>query len=211
MHRRPYRHRLPPRSRRLAGTDTGRRDPRERNACRPGPAPSAPPAPPKPREPDLVERAFRAARDWLLGGNTVVRVGIIVLFFGVAFLLKYAADNNMLPIEFRLAGTALAAAALLAIGWRVRARRAAYGAVLQGGGVGILYLTIFAATKLYALLPVGAAFPLMVAVCALSAFLAVRQNALPSRSWAPRAAFSRRCCCRPARATMLRCSATTRC
>ncbi|MCA8060819.1 DUF2339 domain-containing protein [Burkholderia sp. AU38729] len=145
----------------------------------PAPAPSAPPAPPKPREPDLVERAFRAARDWLLGGNTVVRVGIIVLFFGVAFLLKYAADNNMLPIEFRLAGTALAAAALLAIGWRVRARRAAYGLVLQGGGVGILYLTIFAATKLYALLPVGAAFPLMVAVCALSAFLAVRQNALP--------------------------------
>ena len=72
---------------------------------------------------DLVERAFRAARDWLLGGNTVVRVGIIVLFFGVAFLLKYAADNNMLPIEFRLAGTALAAAALLAIGWRARAVR----------------------------------------------------------------------------------------
>ncbi|RQT64951.1 DUF2339 domain-containing protein [Burkholderia cepacia] len=142
-------------------------------------APSVPPTPPKPREPDIVERAFRAARDWLLGGNTVVRVGIIVLFFGVAFLLKYAADNNMLPIEFRLAGTALAAAALLATGWRVRARRAAYGLVLQGGGVGILYLTIFAATKLYALLPVGAAFPLMVAVCALSAFLAVRQNALP--------------------------------
>ncbi|WP_334006225.1 DUF2339 domain-containing protein [Burkholderia cepacia] len=145
----------------------------------PAPAPSVPPTPPKPREPDIVERAFRAARDWLLGGNTVVRVGIVVLFFGVAFLLKYAADNNMLPIEFRLAGTALAAAALLAIGWRVRARRAAYGLVLQGGGVGILYLTIFAATKLYTLLPVGAAFPLMVAVCALSAFLAVRQNALP--------------------------------
>jgi len=140
---------------------------------------ATPPAPPTPREPGIAERAFRAARDWLLGGNTVVRVGIIVLFFGVAFLLKYAADNNLLPIEFRLAGTALAAAALLAIGWRVRARRAAYGLVLQGGGIGILYLTIFAATKLYALLPVGAAFPLMVAVCALSAFLAVKQNALP--------------------------------
>ncbi|MCR4470002.1 DUF2339 domain-containing protein [Burkholderia sp. SCN-KJ] len=141
--------------------------------------PPAPPAPPEPREPGIAERALRAARDWLLGGNTVVRVGIIVLFFGVAFLLKYAADNDMLPIEFRLAGTALAAAALLAIGWRVRARRAAYGLVLQGGGIGILYLTIFAATKLYTLLPVGAAFPLMVAVCALSAFLAVKQNALP--------------------------------
>ncbi|NTX27428.1 DUF2339 domain-containing protein [Burkholderia pyrrocinia] len=149
------------------------------NATTNAPATAARPAPPAPREPGIADRAFSAARDWLLGGNTVVRVGIIVLFFGVAFLLKYAADNSMLPIEFRLAGTALAAAALLAIGWRVRARRAAYGLVLQGGGVGILYLTIFAATKLYALLPVGAAFPLMVAVCALSAFLAVRQNALP--------------------------------
>ncbi|WP_455774130.1 DUF2339 domain-containing protein, partial [Burkholderia stabilis] len=62
-------------------------------------APATPPrtAPPVPREPGIAERAFSAARDWLLGGNTVVRVGIVVLFFGVAFLLKYAADNNMLP------------------------------------------------------------------------------------------------------------------
>ncbi|MGU7774846.1 DUF2339 domain-containing protein [Burkholderia sp. MR1-5-21] len=143
------------------------------------PAVRSPASPPAKREPDLVERAFRAARDWLLGGNTVVRVGIIVLFFGVAFLLKYAADNNLLPIEFRLAGTALGATALLVVGWRVAARRPAYGLVLQGGGVGVLYLTVFAATKLYHLLPVGAAFPLMVAICTLSAFLAVKQNALP--------------------------------
>ena len=130
-----------------------------------------------PREPSAIDRLFKAARDWLLGGNTVVRVGIVVLFFGVAFLLKYAADNSMLPIELRLAGVALGATALLAIGWRIGDRRGAYGLVLQGGGVGVLYLTVFAATKLNTLLPTGAAFPLMVAICALSAFLAVRQNA----------------------------------
>ena len=135
------------------------------------------PASRAPREPDWAERLFAAARGWLLGGNTVVRVGIIVLFFGVAFLLKYAADNSMLPVEFRLAGVALGATALLVTGWRVGNRRGAYGLVLQGGGVGVLYLTTFAATKLYALLPAGAAFPLMVTVCALSAFLAVRQDA----------------------------------
>ncbi|PCE26682.1 hypothetical protein BWP39_07780 [Paraburkholderia acidicola] len=141
------------------------------------PKPPQPPQPPVPREPDFIERLFKAGRDWLVGGNTVVRVGMIVLFFGLAFLLKYAADNNMLPIEFRLAGVALAATALLVIGWRVGDRRGAYGLVLQGGGVGVLYLTVFAATKLYHLLPAGAAFPLMVAICALSAFLAVRQDA----------------------------------
>lgn len=130
-----------------------------------------------PRGPDLFERAFGAARAWLLGGNTVVRVGIIVLFFGIAFLLKYAADNSMFPIELRLAAVAVGATVLLGFGWRLRERSGAYGLVLQGGGVGILYLTVFAATKLYALLPAGAALPLMVVICVLSALLAVKQNA----------------------------------
>jgi uncharacterized membrane protein len=130
-----------------------------------------------PRGPDFIERLFNAVRDWFLGGNTVVRVGIVVLFFGIAFLLKYAADNSLLPIEFRLAGVALAATVLLALGWRIGERHGAYGLTLQGGGVGALYLTVFAATRLYHLLPVGAALPLMIAICALSAFLAVLQNA----------------------------------
>ncbi len=136
-----------------------------------------PPPPEEPRKPDIGEKLIKAVRGWLFGGNTIVRVGIIVLFFGVAFLLKYAADNSLLPIEFRLVGVALAATALLIAGQRIGNSRGAYGLVLQGGGVGILYLTVFAATKLYPLLPSVAAFPLMVLICALSAFLAVRQNA----------------------------------
>jgi uncharacterized membrane protein len=134
----------------------------------------APAAPPRP---DIVDRVFKTARDWLLGGNTVVRIGIVVLFFGVAFLLKYAADNSLLPIELRLTGVALAATALLAAGSRIGERRGMYGLVLQGGGVGMLYLVVFAATRLYHLLPVAAAWPLMITICVLSAFLAVRQNA----------------------------------
>ncbi|MFM0128268.1 DUF2339 domain-containing protein [Paraburkholderia sediminicola] len=139
------------------------------------PAPLSAPVPP--RGPGLAERLFKSGRDWLFGGNTVVRVGIIVLFFGIAFLLKYAADNSLLPIEFRLAGVALAATVLIGLGWRIGERRGAYGLILQGGGVGALYLTVFAATRLYHLLPAGAALPLMIAICGLSAFLAVRQNA----------------------------------
>lgn len=143
----------------------------------PAEPPTQPVPPPAPRQPRIADHLFNAARNWLLGGNTVVRIGIIVLFFGIAFLLKYAADNNMLPIEFRLAGVAIGAVVLLATGWRIGERRGAYGQALQGGGVGVLYLTVFAATKLYSLLPPGAALPLMIAICALSAFLAVRQNA----------------------------------
>jgi uncharacterized membrane protein len=131
----------------------------------------------RPHEPDWVERAVGAARHWLLGGNSVVRVGILILFFGVAFLLKYAADNSLLPIEFRLAGVAVASIVLLGIGWRLRDKRPGYALVLQGGGVGVLYLTVFAATRMVPLLPVGAAFALLVLICALAAGLAVKQNA----------------------------------
>ncbi len=145
-------------------------------------APVVPPAPelrepPPPRQPDPVERLVVAAHAWLLGGNSVVRVGILILFFGVAFLLKYAADNSMLPVELRLTGVAAGAMALLGLGWWLRERRPGYALVLQGGGVGVLYLTVFAATRLYGLLPPAAAFPLLVAICALAAGLAILQNA----------------------------------
>src|SRR5499425_2977092 len=115
---------------------------------------------------------------WLTGGNTVVRVGIVVLFFGVAFLLKYASERFDLPIELRLAGVAAGALVLLVLGWRLREQRPGYALSLQGGGIGILYLVIFTAFRLYHLLSPVQAFALLVAVAALSAVIAVAQDAL---------------------------------
>lgn len=131
----------------------------------------------QPRPPE-EPRLIAWIRDYFSGGNLVVRSGIVVLFFGVAFLLKFAADRDMLPIELRLAGVALGGAILLGIGWRLRHRQRAYGLALQGGGVGLHYLTAFAALRLYGLLPPTVAFALLVAVAALSAFLAIGQNSL---------------------------------
>lgn len=130
-----------------------------------------------PHQPEVLDELFAKAKAWLLGGNTVVRVGILILFFGVGFLLKYAADNSMLPIEFRLTGLALGAMALLVIGWRLRNKKSDYALILQGGGIGVLYMTIFGALKLYQLLPAGLALGLLVAIGIFSATLAILQNA----------------------------------
>ena len=113
---------------------------------------------------------------WLLGGNTLVRVGMIVLFFGVAFLLKYAAERDLVPIELRLAAVAAGAVALLLVGWRLRERRPGYGLMLQGGGVGVLYLTVFAALRLYQLVSPEFAFAVLIAITAGSAALAMLQD-----------------------------------
>jgi len=116
---------------------------------------------------------------WFKGGNTIVRIAVVVLFFGVAFLLRYAAEHALVPIEVRVALVAVGGLALAVVGWRLRETRRGYGLSLQGAGVGIVYLTLFAAMRLYQLVPPGLTFALLGALAAASALLAVRQDALP--------------------------------
>ncbi|MEQ1776197.1 MAG: DUF2339 domain-containing protein [Burkholderiales bacterium] len=129
----------------------------------------APPKSSKPQEPSALWNFF-------FGGNTLVRVGILVLFIGVSFLLKYAADAGFVPIELRLAGVAAGGIALLVLGWRLRHKREGYALMLQGGGVGILYLTVFAALRLYHLVPPTLAFFLLAGMAFFSALLAIAQD-----------------------------------
>jgi len=129
-----------------------------------------------PLKPSPLQAFLAPIQDFMSGGSLLVKTGVIILFVGVSFLVKYAADHSLLPIELRLSGAALAGVALLALGWRLRFARAAYAHALQGGGIGILYLTTFAALRLYALIPPVFAFSVLVAVAALSAVLAVLQD-----------------------------------
>lgn len=119
---------------------------------------------------------FEVLKRWVTGGNPVVRIGVVIMFFGVGFLMKYAAGHGMLPIELRLAGSVLAGMTMIGIGWRFRERRKNYATVLQGGGVGILYLTLFAAARLYGLIRLETAFAVMVVLVILTGVLAVLQG-----------------------------------
>src|SRR4029453_17544650 len=131
----------------------------------------------EPAKPSLVDIGIERAKAWLTGGNTVARVGLLVLFIGVAFLLRYVAEHTNVPIEWRLTGVALGAIALLVVGWRMRLSRPGYAVTLQGGAIGILYLTVFAAMRLYNVLTALPAFALLAALAVLLGFLAVLQNA----------------------------------
>lgn len=142
---------------------------------KPSPSPSRATAAPSPPHP--LQAVAASLWRWITGGNPVLKIGLVVLFFGVAFLLKYAAQRNMLPLELRLCGAALGGIGLLVLGWRLRRNHPGYGLSLEGGGIGILYLVVFAAAKLYGMLPMPLALGIMVGLVAFSGLLAVVQDA----------------------------------
>lgn len=118
-----------------------------------------------------------AAKTWLLTGNLVAKLGLVILFIGIGFLLKYAAANLTIPIELRLAAVVLADFGLLAWGWRMRLTRRELALPIQGTAIAILMLVIFSAYQLYALIPSGLAFALLVSLTAFTCLLAVLQEA----------------------------------
>ncbi|MCU1063044.1 DUF2339 domain-containing protein [Stenotrophomonas maltophilia] len=144
----------------------------------PPPVPLAPPLPAEPAPPNVIERGIGAVKRWFTEGNVPVKIGMLVLLAGVAALLKYVSDQGwlVLPIELRLAGVTVGALGLLAFGWHQRERRRMFALALQGGAIGVLLLTIFAAFKRFELVTPGFAFVSSIALVAGLCVLAVVQN-----------------------------------
>ncbi|HEV3470053.1 MAG TPA: DUF2339 domain-containing protein [Pyrinomonadaceae bacterium] len=173
------------------------RPPEERHVPRepPRPAPPAgeerhvhvPLSPPRPRGGDADGAAARttpaaAGRDLesVIGGRAFAWAGIIAVAFAAAFFLKLAFESGYIGPTTRVLIGAGAGLVLLGAGEVLRGRGLRhYAFVLSGGGVLILYLSIYAAFNFYQLLSQPAAFALMAGVTAAAVSLSVRLDALP--------------------------------
>jgi len=129
-----------------------------------------------PKEPSKI---YRFIKSYFTEGNILVRIGGVVFFFGLVFLVKYAAQRTTISVEMRLLALSVGAIATTIVGWRLRSREGGYGLILQGLGIATLYLTIYGSSKLYSILSLEVAFLLMIVVVAVGSLLAVMQNALP--------------------------------
>jgi len=135
-----------------------------------------------PPPPSAFELQLQAFWNWLKTRNPIALAAVAISFLGGVFLIKYAAEHAMFPIEYRFIGLGVVTIAAIIVGWRVHSRdanRAVFAQILQGGGIAGLYLTVFAATRLYQLLPAQLSFVLMVGIAFAAAILAVAQSALP--------------------------------
>ena len=123
----------------------------------------------------------------LLAGNLLAKIGVVLLFFGVASGLRLAAEYGLMPVQLRLLFGAVAGVAMIVFGW-TRVQKAAqpeeagndtqrmFGLALQGGGFAILYLIVYFMLARYALLGDVAAFALFAALGVGCVLLAAKQD-----------------------------------
>lgn len=115
------------------------------------------------------------AIDWATHGNVLLKTGVVVLFLGLAFLLRYVGGAMPMSVRYLLVfATGIAAAVG---GEFLQNKRRDYGLILQGFGFGVMYLTALAAVKLHHILPANVAFVVMLWAVALMAWRAVIKDA----------------------------------
>ncbi|MBC5811659.1 MAG: DUF2339 domain-containing protein [Candidatus Eremiobacteraeota bacterium] len=129
---------------------------------------------------DLELAPLERASKWelLAGGRVMNAVGALALVIGVGFLLKYAFDRNWIDVIVRISGGVAFGAAMLGAGELLRRRAVSDWFIggIVGAGLGILYLSGYAAFEVYHLVPFGVAFAFMAAVTAAAFALAKRYD-----------------------------------
>jgi uncharacterized membrane protein len=136
--------------------------------------PKSPPKPPQPSR--LAERMS----DWeqSLPGNWLSRIGILALFIGLGFLAKLAYDRGWVNDVAQLFVGLACGGLLLLAGHHWRKMYRAWAQALTGGGIAVLYLSIFASYALNDLMPFWATFLMMFLVTILAVGIALRRDSM---------------------------------
>src|SRR5438876_5765286 len=113
-----------------------------------------------------------------IGSHWLNRIGIAAVLIGVSYFLKFAFDNNWIGATGRVTVGLLAGIAVVVWSERFRSRGyKIFSYSLKAVGIGVLYLSLWAAFHVYSLIPSGVAFLAMVMVTAATATLAITQDA----------------------------------
>ncbi len=119
-------------------------------------SPAPPPrsvAPPTSAPPPLRPAAPLLSSEQWIGQRVLLAVGVIALILAAGYLLRLSFDRGWISPLMRCIGGAISGFIVGAVGWRLHPRYRTYGAALIGCGAAIIYLSVWAAARLYGVLP----------------------------------------------------------
>jgi len=105
--------------------------------------------------------------------NLLSKIGIVTLVLGVAFFVKYAIDKDWINEVGRVAIGVLTGGILIAIAHKLRKKYDLFSAIMVGGGVSVLYITITLAFREYHLFDQTLAFAILIAITIFSVILSL--------------------------------------
>ena len=125
----------------------------------------------------LIPEAYRESLESKIGGNLLNKVGMAAIILGMAYFLKYAIDNEWIGEAGRVMVGVLTGLGFVAWGESLhRKEMRGYAVTILGGGVAILYFSIFAAFSFYHLLDQIPALLLMVLITVATVVMSVRYD-----------------------------------
>ncbi len=114
--------------------------------------------------------------EFRFGGKALTIIGAIAVILGVAFFLRYAFDQNLISETVRMVLGIVAGVGLGTLGVWLRAKHSWYGNVLIGGGLGLLYLSLYAGFAFYNVIGFATAFAAMIVVSVIGVGISLRYN-----------------------------------
>ena len=116
--------------------------------------------------------------EWLIGGNWLARIGVVALIVGAAFFISLAIDRGWLGEAERVILGLIAGLAFMGAGEFYRTRYPIWAQTVAGGGLAILYLSVYGGFALFGLIDPVPTFGLFALFTVAGVAQALRQESV---------------------------------
>jgi uncharacterized membrane protein len=117
--------------------------------------------------------------EFAVGSKVITGVGLTAVFLGVVFFLRYAFTNNLITPSMRIFLGVLFGIVFIGVGHFLRKKYDTYATGLIGGGLGIFYISAYAAFSFYGLISEPAAFLSFLLITGFGIILSLLYNSKP--------------------------------